>query len=1125
MMVTFVSQCEKKALNKTRRVLDSFASRIGENTWQTIITHEGLNAVKKLLKKTASKNTAVSCHWLRSRSRSELIWIIGNRSKFNAQGIVPVHFTRKDIVNTRWENDWHYLPLIKCLAALASLFHDFGKASRYFQEKLKPESKNKLGDPLRHEWVSVLLFQAFVKNNSEVKNNSDAQWLDRLIHGDLNEMVLAQNISETPLENLPPLAGLLAWLIVSHHKLPINLNRNYKDDHLRTLDEALGQISQTWGYENRKDEKFYKAKLKQCLTFDDGLSSQSLPWLKLVKRWASKMRDCLFLLNKAMENGSWRLILYHARLSLMLGDHNYSSQGASKTWHSDMDLIANTYRKDCNGHSKGEPNQKLDEHLVGVAHSALDIAQLLPAFENELPYAYDIRALKKKSPSAFGWQDKAVEKVKEWKQSVPVAYQDKQHGFFAVNMASTGCGKTYANAKVMRALSPDCESLRFILALGLRTLTLQTGDEYRERIGLDNSELAVMIGSRAVMELHKQNKLEQKEQEDFNESAGAESMGALLDDDMIDYECVIPESRLNTVLIDERSRKFLYSPVLACTIDHLIPATECVRGGRYILPSLRLMSSDLVIDEIDDFNGADLVAIGRLIHLAGMLGRKVMISSATIPPDLAEGYLNAYREGWLLFANTRDVSFNIACAWIDEFGTQIETLSDSDTKQALKCYENYHQTFIKKRVKKLKAEPIKRKVEIVSCQHIKEFRAQVKTNEDKITIEHAYFNVIQKAIIEKHLQHAEIEPLTEKMVSIGLVRMANIDPCVALTEYLATTDWPNDIDFRVMAYHSQQVLLLRSEQEKHLDEVLKRNEKGGEIPKPFQNEIIRYHLSNSKSQHIIFILVATPVEEVGRDHDFDWAVVEPSSFRSIIQLAGRVLRHRNKIPKTPNIALMQYNLKALINADEHPAYCCPGYEQKDCLFSTHDINQLIDHKLLTEGINALPRIQRDISLKYKHNFADMEHYSISKLLTGWKIKDSAALVGPEQMQGWLTQCWWLTAYPQNYNRFRESGLDEQLFLEAECGELKFMQKTEGIPIEYVNRTAVYGIKVNQPVERILSKLWLDCDYQQLIEVIANKTNKTKSQATRIYGEISLPVYSHKIQFYQYSYQLGLSRLR
>jgi CRISPR-associated endonuclease/helicase Cas3 len=92
MMVTFISQCEKNALKRTRRVLDSFANRIGDNTWQTIITQEGLNAVIKLLKKTASKNTAVSCHWIRSRSRSDFLWIVGNKEKFNKEGIVSVNY-------------------------------------------------------------------------------------------------------------------------------------------------------------------------------------------------------------------------------------------------------------------------------------------------------------------------------------------------------------------------------------------------------------------------------------------------------------------------------------------------------------------------------------------------------------------------------------------------------------------------------------------------------------------------------------------------------------------------------------------------------------------------------------------------------------------------------------------------------------------------------------------------------------------------------------------------------------------------------------------------------------------------------------------------------------------------
>ena len=109
MMVTFISQCDKKALNRTRRVLDAFANRIGDNTWQTIITEDGLIAVKTLLRKTATKNTAVACHWLRSRSRSDLVWIVGNRKRFNAEGIVPVNSTEKEVSQFIDKNHWQTL--------------------------------------------------------------------------------------------------------------------------------------------------------------------------------------------------------------------------------------------------------------------------------------------------------------------------------------------------------------------------------------------------------------------------------------------------------------------------------------------------------------------------------------------------------------------------------------------------------------------------------------------------------------------------------------------------------------------------------------------------------------------------------------------------------------------------------------------------------------------------------------------------------------------------------------------------------------------------------------------------------------------------------------------------------
>ena len=1095
MMVTFISQCEKNALKKTRRVLDAFADRIGDNTWQTVITQEGLNTVKKMLRQTASKSTAVSCHWIRSRSRSQFLWVVGNKSKFDEQGVVPVNSTRKSI--TQFENDWHYLPLIKALSALAALLHDWGKATSLFQKKLKNDSR--LGDPIRHEWISCLLLHAITQTSGSQKD--DKLWLMTLVNGKLDETQLKNTVKQQeqkPLEQFPPAAKLISWLIVSHHRMPLPYDKeNWRDDPAPDIDSVLKYITQDWGYENRQDERGYQKRFNACFEFPNGMLSQSSRWLKQLKKWAQRLQDCLPMIEQSMSDGSYRLVLHHARLCLMLGDHYYSSQAADKSWQNTTGLFANTDRKTNNF------KQKLDEHLVGVAKNALHTAHLLPKFEHEPPEAQGILALKKPSPKAFDWQNKAVEKIKVWRKQ-----QDKsQYGFFAVNMASTGCGKTFANAKVMRALSSDGDRLRYILALGLRTLTLQTGDEYRDRIGLDDSELAVLIGSKAIMELHNQTVENNESLKD--EQLGSESLEPLLIED-VDYDCDIPEEGLATVLKQQRDRHFLYAPVLACTIDHMMAATETKRGGRYILPSLRLMSSDLVIDEVDDFTGSDLIAIGRLIHLAGMLGRKVMISSATIPPDLAEGYFNAYRVGWRIYSQTRDAGSKIGCAWIDEFKTSVTSIDERQDHDAVAVYRDYHQQFVAKRVEKLRQQPARRKADIIECQSIVD-NFEYDSDENK---QEQYFVRIQKAILDKH-QHHHIEDKRSGInVSFGVVRLANIAPCVAAAKYLMECRWSDDVDAKIMAYHSQQVLLLRHEQEKHLDSILKHKEGIDAEPDAFNNAVIREHLDNSTSKQMLFILVATPVEEIGRDHDFDWAVVEPSSYRSIIQLAGRVRRHREGGVDHPNIALLQYNWKTVRagNQPDKKYFCRPGYEDKQVL-DTHDLCKLINAKAIAQSVNAIPRIQKPMHLNYRNALADLEHHVTQIQLTNYTG------VGPEKLQGYLAENWYLTALPQVLNPFRKSEPYTKVFLMYDPDEARcvFIEKDEqGHPIDRENILQIHQQGISNSHKK---RLWLKRDYEKLLEQYAEQQDCSKKLISLRYGELSF-VYRED-QENEYSDQFGL----
>lgn len=110
-----------------------------------------------------------------------------------------------------------------------------------------------------------------------------------------------------------------------------------------------------------------------------------------------------------------------------------------------------------------------------------------------------------------------------------------------------------------------------------------------------------------------------------------------------------------------------------------MPACEGIRGGKQIAPMLRLLTSDLVLDEPDDFDIADLPALCRLVNWAGMLGSRVLLSSATLPPALIQALFRAYEAGrgeYQKSCGIPNAPVNICCAWFDENNAVSEDISD-----------------------------------------------------------------------------------------------------------------------------------------------------------------------------------------------------------------------------------------------------------------------------------------------------------------------------------------------------------------------------------------------------------------------------------------------------------------
>lgn len=1103
MNVLLVSQCNKRALAETRRILDQFAERRGDRTWQTPITQAGLDTLRKLLRKSARRNTAVACHWIRGRDHSELLWIVGDARRFNPQGAVPTNTTSRNILRRADENDWHSGEDIRLLAAMAALLHDLGKSCEAFQLRLQGKLEGR--NLYRHEWISLRLFQSFVgddddhgwltrladagenspepgEDSHEPGRKSHEPWLARLERDGLDA-------TSPPFQTLPPLAAALGWLILSHHRLPM-LPRGpngeapvFQASHLASVPDVL---TSSWN-ENANPEGINQPPL--YWQFPHALPVTTAKWRTRTRRLARRL-----LQQQSFKTTDWLnnpYVMHLARLSLMLADHHYSSLEAPDkrvSGEPDYPLHANTVR------CTGQFNQRLDEHLLGVEQHASIVARGLPSLASHLPRLARHKGFRKRSDDPrFRWQDRAHDLAQALRET------SQRQGFFGINMASTGCGKTLANGRILYALADPQQGARFSVALGLRTLTLQTARAYRQRLNLGEDELAVRVGgsaSRTLFEHYAQQA----------EDSGSASLQQLIEEDShvlfegnFDSHAVL--SRISP---DTGARTLVAAPIMVCTVDHLVPATDSTRGGRQIAPMLRLMSSDLVLDEIDDFDINDLPALTRLVNWAGLLGARVLLSSATIPPSLAEGLYEAYRRGREHYQSNRGepgLPVDICCAWFDERDQTHANCADGDAFSAA------HRQFASRRHQRLATNTVRRRGELIPLQGLGNRPEEIRANlarqlRDQATV--------------LHVRHHSIDPHSGKRVSFGLIRMANIDPLFDIALELFRLGTAAGQRIHLCVYHSRHPLLVRSAIEQCLDRTLNRHQEDAvfELPE------IRQRLDHSAEPDQLFIVLGSPVTEVGRDHDYDWAIVEPSSMRSIIQLAGRVMRHRDIECREANIALLDSNLRYLEKRSNGLAFQRPGFESSEhWKLSSHSLEHLLKPEEW-QVIDARPRILERDKLKPKDSLVDLEHTRLREMLLEPAVQELSdfelEILGAAPSATLGAYSWYsmqrvhLLGVMSQYQPFREQRMPdvELALLPDESGE--------GHVTHRIQDGHRKGEKLYSPVEKRMTREdieatqgeriqpWATADYMTSVAALAEELDLSLDTVTRKFGIVTVP---------------------
>lgn len=899
MEVIAICRSRKAMRAKAASVLDRYLFRIGDRTWRGRASMECMRRISKDLKKVASRNMSVCLYRSGAKERDmRPLFHVGSRALFDADGRCPVSIRSRE----RKPSSAPGQDFLLSITEIAALFHDIGKASNLFQRKLRMAMGPGVGpitDAVRHELMSALVLAGLISCKAETSADVAAELLETCDHPEKIEqawhraseicrrayesknpgweILTAQGgPASAPLGDAGSFRAQLILLILSHHRLP-------EANHL------AGTVS--CGVHVTSELPL----AADALDIAPGVPFWREDWfIQRLRRAAERLAACKMPSAEGLD--IW------ARTALMSADH-LGSRDSVPAPHGDEVHIANTDRR------SGGPADSLLKHVQRVTKLArtMSLGSLLqgvtcPGISPDLvPGAI---AAPRISGSRFDWQARAA-------YAAAGLVEQTEGGFFATLIAGTGSGKTRGAATVMAAaarhdLDETRRALRYNLALPLRDLASQSGREYVEDLQFAPSDVSVMIGGHQA---------QWKEDDQPSDASGSEdrfgemvNVASMEDEDLsLDFTGLGAETdrhlpvfleRLCEGKEQSRLRQFLSTPILSATIDHFMPAASPEKGS-HLAATHRVMSADLIIDEIDLLGEEDLSAVKRLVRVAGLSGRRVVLMSATLPADVAREFHAIYAQAWRSYAalSGKPEHIHHLCAGDGEGALFSSAMGADFGTSFAEC-------------KKVLSEQLAAQ----APHRIARILPRAQDWQDQVEI-------IRAEARRMHVAHSE--EIDGRKVSVGLIRITRIKHLQALAVALAAADDGS----HYVVLHGAMPRLQRDLIERDLKRALTRK---GTDPQAGLSRFIARRVSRAPGEDIRIIVLASPVIETGNDIDFDWLIADPSSIRSLIQAAGRVNRHRMRAVSEANIAILgDYMVAREVRPDGSPGRMeRPGVETR-----------------------------------------------------------------------------------------------------------------------------------------------------------------------------------------------------